>query len=315
LFEKAYGRWHGVDSLPGNPMFDPIVIVLFFAAAWLVARAAAVVALRVLVWNDRRSADLDLTQTGKMTRLKRRETQVSIIRAAVTYLGFVTAAVLSVGQLIGGVDRLTALAGASFLLILVGFAIQRVLMDIIAGLAMFLERWYSVGDTIQIPMHELQGVVEDVSLRHTRLRTLDGEVIHIHNSQIPSVRVLPSGTKELVLEVFVTDREQGVEMVDSVASILPEGPTTFARRPHIDRVDALSESLYRISARASVAPGREWLVDGFFADLLRERAEPGLIAHGPVTLSIDESAARSYARASALTRRDGEWYPTLRRAS
>ena len=141
---------------------------------------------------------------------------------------------LSIGQLIGGVDRLTAIAGASFVLILVGFALQRVLMDIIAGLAMFIERWYSVGDTIHIPMHDLQGIVEDVSLRHTRLRTLDGEVIHIHNSQIPSVRVLPSGSKELMLEVFVTDREAGVEMLDSVASILPEGPTTFVRRPRIE---------------------------------------------------------------------------------
>ena len=295
-------------------MFDPIVIVLFFVAAWLLARAAAFVALKVLVWNDRQSAETDLTQAGKMRRLKRRETQVSIFRAAVTYLGFATAAVLSIGQLIGGVDRLTALAGASFLLILVGFSIQRVLMDIIAGLAMFLERWYSVGDTIHIPMHELQGIVEDVSLRHTRLRTLDGEVIHIHNSQIPSVRVLPSGAKELQLEVFVTDREQGLEMIDSVASILPEGPTTFVRRPHIDRVDELSETLFRFSVRAGVAPGREWLVDGFFADLLRERAEPGLIAHGPVTLAVDESAARSYARASAATRRGGEWWPSVSKA-
>jgi moderate conductance mechanosensitive channel len=297
-------------------MFDPIIILLLFAAAWLLARGAAFVALHVLVWNDRRSADLDLTKAGKMTRLKRRETQVSIIRAGVTYLGFATAAVLAVGQLIGGVDRLTAIAGASFLLILVGFAVQRVLMDIIAGLAMFLERWYSVGDTIQIPMHEVQGIVEDVSLRHTRLRTLDGEVIHIHNSQIPAVRVLPSGAKELMLEVFVTDREKGVEMVDSVASILPEGPTTFVRRPRIDRVDELSESLFRISVRASVAPGREWLVDGFFADLLRERAEAGVIAHGPVPLAVDESAARSYARASAATRRGVESRrPSLRKVS
>jgi moderate conductance mechanosensitive channel len=297
-------------------MFDPIIILLLFAAAWLLARGAAFVALHALVWNDRRSADLDLTKAGKMTRLKRRETQVSIIRAGVTYLGFATAAVLAVGQLIGGVDRLTAIAGASFLLILVGFAVQRVLMDIIAGLAMFLERWYSVGDTIQIPMHEVQGIVEDVSLRHTRLRTLDGEVIHIHNSQIPAVRVLPSGAKELMLEVFVTDREKGVEMVDSVASILPEGPTTFVRRPRIDRVDELSESLFRISVRASVAPGREWLVDGFFADLLRERAEAGVIAHGPVTLAVDESAARSYARASAATRRGVESRrPSLRKVS
>jgi moderate conductance mechanosensitive channel len=196
----------------------------------------------------------------------------------------------------------------------VGFAIQRVLMDIIAGLAMFIERWYSVGDTIQIPMHELQGIVEDFSLRHTRLRTLDGEVIHIHNSQIPSVRVLPSGVKELQLEVFVTDRERGVEMVDALSGILPEGPTTFIRKPHIDRIDDLSETLVRISARAAVAPGREWLVDGFFSDLLRERAEPGLIAHGPVTLSVDESAAKSYSRASAATRRPSEWWPSISRA-
>jgi small-conductance mechanosensitive channel len=294
-------------------MFEFLVIAALFVGAWVLARASGFVALRVVVWNDRRHSETDLTQTGRMTRLKRRETQVSIIRAAIAYLGFAAALVLSIGQLIGGVDRLTALAGASFLLILVGFAIQRVLMDIIAGLAMFIERWYSVGDTIHIPMHDLQGVVEDMSLRHTRLRTLDGEVIHIHNSQIPSVRVLPAGAKELMLEVFVTDREQAVEVVDSVASILPEGPTTFTRRPRIDRIDELSESLFRISVRAAVAPGREWLVDGFFADLIRERAEPGLIAHGPVTLAVDESAARSYARASAITRRTGE--PVLKKAS
>jgi moderate conductance mechanosensitive channel len=294
-------------------MFDVVLIAALFLGAWLLARASGFVALRVVMWNDRRHAETDLTQAGRMTRLKRRETQVSIVRAAVGYLAFAAALVLSIGQVIGGLDRLTALAGASFLLILVGFAIQRVLSDIIAGLVMFIERWYSVGDTIQIPMHDLQGVVEDVSLRHTRLRTLDGEVIHIHNSQIPSVRVLPSGAKELLLDVFVTDREKGVEMVDSVASILPEGPTTFVRRPRIDRVDELSESMFRIGARASVAPGREWLLDGFFADLLRERAEPGLIVHGPVTLSVDESASRSYARASAITRRTGE--SPLRKAS
>jgi moderate conductance mechanosensitive channel len=296
-------------------MLDPIVIVALFFAAWLLARASASVALRVLAWNDRRHAETDLEQGGRMAMLKRRETLVTFIRAGITYIGFTAAVVLSIGQVIGGIDRLTALAGASFLFILAGFAIQRVLTDVIAGLVMFGERWYSLGDNIYIPGHELQGVVEDVSLRHTRLRTLDGEVIHIHNSQIPAVRVLPKGAKELMLEVFVTDRERGVAMVDSIVSILPEGPTTFIRRPRIDRVDELSETLVRIGVRASVAPGREWLVDGFFADLLRESADQGLIAHGPVTLSVDESAARSYTRASAVARRTGEWWPRLRKAS
>jgi small-conductance mechanosensitive channel len=218
--------------------------------------------------------------------------------------------VLAIAELIGGVDRLTAFAGASFLLILAGFAIQRVLTDIIAGFAMFAERWYAVGDMVAVSGLEVQGVVEDVSLRRTKLRTLDGEAIHIHNSQIPAVRVLPRGVKELALEVYVSDRERAEQLLLSVAAMLPEGPTTLVRRPWIENVEELSESLHRIAVRATTAPGREWLVDSFYSDLLKERAEPGLIVHGPVVLAVDESATRTFARASAAMRweaRRAEW--------
>jgi hypothetical protein len=296
------------DLLNGtSPLFSALVpllvIVALFGSAWLLARSSGAVARRVLRWHDRRHADSDLVQTGKIAGIKRRETMVGVIRAGISYAGFAAAGVLAFALLIGGVDRLTALAGASFVIIIAGFAIQRFLTDIIAGLAMFVEGWYSVGDTIVIPALDLQGVVEDVSLRRTRLRTLDGEVIHVHNSQIPAVRLLPRGAKELAVEVFVTDRQQAEELVLTVVALLPEGPTTFVRRPSVERVDSLSETLHRIRVRATVVPGREWLVDGYFVDLLRERAGEGLIAHGPVALSVDESAARSYARASAETRR------------
>jgi hypothetical protein len=46
-----------------------------------------------------------------------------------------------------------------------------------------------------------------------------------------------------------------------------------------------------------VAHGREWLVDGFLPDLLKERAEPGLIVHGPVVMFVDDHAASRFARA------------------
>jgi hypothetical protein len=61
--------------------------------------------------------------------------------------------------------------------------------------------------------------------------------------------------------------------------------------------------LTRIRMLAKVAPGREWLAESFFSDLLKQRAPDGLIVHGPVTLAVDERAARSFARASATTRR------------
>jgi moderate conductance mechanosensitive channel len=292
------------DNTPLSSSWGRIlVIAALFVAAWLLARASGVIARWVVGWHDRRNVDIDLEQTGKIVGIKRRETLIGIVRAGIAYAGFATAGVLGFAQLLGGVDRLTALAGASFVLILAGFAIQRVLTDIIAGLSMFVEGWYSVGDTILVPALELQGVVEDVSLRRTKLRTLDGEIIHVHNSQIPAVRVLPRGAKELAVEVFVTDRQRAEELVLTVVALLPEGPTTFVRRPWIERIDSLSETLHRIRVRATVVPGREWLVDGYFVDLLGEKASDGLIAHGPVALSVDESAARSYARASAETRR------------
>lgn len=283
-------------------MLPALTIVFLFAAAWAVSRLSALVARKGLTWYDRRhhapTGDLRL----KIIELKRRETTVAVIRTGIAYVAFAAAFVLAAAQVTGGFDRLTTLAGASFVLILVGFSAQRVLVDIIAGFSMFTEKWYSVGDTIAIPTMELQGVVEDVSLRRTKLRSLDGEVINIHNSQIPAVRVLPGGIKEFDVELVASGREAAELLVKDVGAILPEGPTTFIQRPTIHQIDELAPGLVRLRVRAAVAPGREWLVHGFYTDLLKERAEKQLIVHGPVVLTVDESATRSFARASAATR-------------
>jgi small conductance mechanosensitive channel len=214
-------------------MLHLLTVVSLFAGAWLISRGAAYVARKVLAWHDRHTEAAAATVDLRIANVKRRETTVAVIRAAIAYAAFAVAIVLSAAQLTGGLNKLTTLAGASFVIILAGFAIQRVLMDVIAGTMMFVERWYAVGDTIAIPTLELQGIVEDVSLRRTKLRTLDGETIQVSNSQIPAVRVLPEGLKELAIELFVTDRESGENLVRAVQRILPEGPTTFARRPWI----------------------------------------------------------------------------------
>jgi small-conductance mechanosensitive channel len=283
-------------------MLKPLTIILLFAAAWAVSRLAALVARKGLAWHDRRHHAPSGDLRAKIIELKRRETTVAVIRTGIGYLAFVAAVVLAGALVSGGFDRLTTVAGASFVLILFGFAIQRVLIDILAGFSMFIERWYSVGDTIAIPALEVQGIVEDLSLRRTKLRTLDGEVINIHNSQIPAVRVLPGGLKEFDVELVASDREKAERLVLDVGAVLPEGPTTFVHRPQVHAIDELAPGFVRLRMRTAVAPGREWLVQGFYADLLKERADVHLIVHGPVVLGVDERASRSFARASASTR-------------
>ena len=293
-----------------------VVVVGLFAMALVVSRVSAFVARQVLVWHDRRHSQSDLEATGKIADIKRQETLVSVIRTGIAYAAFAAAIVLSVAQLTGGVDKLTALAGASFALIVAGFAAQRLLIDILAGFTMFVERWYSVGDTVVlIAAVELQGVVEDVSIRRTKLRSLNGEVIQVHNGQITAARVLPRGVKELAIEIFVSKRETGERLVADVARILPEGPTTFLRRPAVTHVDELSPVLTRIRVHTTVTPGREWLAESFFTDLLKQKAPDGLIVHGPVAMAVDERATRSFARASAATRRSFDRAPAGARAS
>jgi moderate conductance mechanosensitive channel len=283
-------------------MLNALTIILLFAAAWAVSRLSAIIARKVMAWSDQRHRTPSGDLSTKIVELKRRETSVAVIRTGIAYIAFATALVLTAAQLTGGFGRLTAVAGASFILILVGFSAQRMLMDIIAGFNMFVEHWYSVGDTIAIPMLEVQGIVEDLSLRRTKLRSLDGEVINIHNSQIAAVRVLPGGVKEFDVELVASSREAAEVLVEHVGAILPEGPTTFIRRPVIHQVDDLAPGLVRLRMRAAVAPGREWLVHGFYTDLLKERADKHLIVHGPVVLTVDDKVERSFARASAATR-------------
>src|SRR3989449_214196 len=214
-------------------MLDVLTIVLLFAAAWAVSRLSAIVARKVMAWSDRRHRAPSGDLSAKIVELKRRETTVAVIRTGIAYIAFAAAPVLTAAQLTGGVGRLTAVAGAPFILLLVGFSPQPMLLDIIAGLNMFVERWYSVGDTIAIPMLEVQGIVEDLSLRRTKLRSLDGEVINIHNSQIAAVRVLPGGVKELDVELVASDRDAAERLVSGLRTLPPGGPTTFVPRPGI----------------------------------------------------------------------------------
>ena len=161
------------DQTPLFPPWGRVVVVAFlFALAWGIARLSAIVAARMLARHDRQHAASELDLAAKMTAIKRRETSVGIVRTSIAFVAFTAATLLSIAQVAGGVDRLATIAGGVFAILVGVYVSQRLLVDLIAGLTMFVEGWYSVGDTVVlITAQELQGVVEDVSLRRTRLRS------------------------------------------------------------------------------------------------------------------------------------------------
>ena len=53
---------------------------------------------------------------------------------------------------------------------------------------------------------------------------------------------------------------------------MPVGPTEFVRPPWVESVQHLDSDLVHMRARATIAPGREWLAQSFLPDVLKERA-------------------------------------------
>lgn len=287
------------ESTPIYPPFGRLIVIVgLFLAAWLLARLAGRAAAVLVDRNERRGRlESDHVDTGVITSLKQRETAISLIQTSVSYFAFGLAFVLSLMTLTGA-RRIETVVGASFLAIVLAFSAQRFLTDVIAGLLMFFEGWFRVGDTIQIEPWDVEGVVEKVSLRSIEIRSLGGEVIRVHNSEVKAVRVVPRGFREFEIELYVSDLEAGRELVDRIARIVPFGAGQFVRRPRVEETEELDEELHRIRLRAAVAPGREWLAQDFLPSLLSERADEGLVLHGPVVTGVDDQATRRFARAA-----------------
>jgi hypothetical protein len=241
----------------------------------------------------------EIAVDSPLAALTRRETAVSLVQTTLSIVAWIVALALAL-VIVTGAHGVSTIAGASFVAVIIGFATQRFLIDVIAGLAMYLEGWFQVGSSIVIEPWNLEGVVEEVSLRATAIREVSGALVRVSNSQIPAVRVLPSGGHHVDIELFVRDAEAGERLVEEVARLVPTGPTAFTRPPHLLTTERLDDDLYRIRADATVAGGASWLADALLPSLLKERTPEDLIVHGPVILPTDEEAILRFARAERL---------------
>lgn len=286
-----------------------VAIVLLFVVAWVVTRIGDRVAVRLIARNEaRQSGELGPVDTGVIANLRRRDTTISLVQASVRYVVYGLAFVLSFIALTGA-DQVEALIGASFIALVLAFSAREVIADVLSGLLMHFDGWVRLGDTIIIEPWGMQGVVEAASVRSITIRGVNGEKMYVRNAEIKGVRVVPRGRREVEIELFVSDVDEARGLISELARIVPRGPTQFVRAPAVYEVESLDDDLARVIARASVAPGREWLVEDLLPSLLKERAPDGVVVHGPVITAINERATRRFGHATALRRQDGDDEP------
>lgn len=274
------------------------VLVVALVAAIILGRFVAYL-LRKLTNFLGRQADKSENLT-EVNRLRRYETllvlSIAIIRTILLAL-----AIYFWWTLMHPHQQPTALVGASavFAILLAG-VLGPVLRDLASGSVMMAEQWFGVGDHVRIePFMDLQGIVERVTLRSTRIRGINGEIIWVNNQNIQGVRITPKGLRTIALELFVSDAEKGAQLIEETNQRLPRSALMVASplTPMVT-VEA-GPKLWHITAIGETAPGREWLLEKYAVTVMSEiddHAEKSVLVHEPIARYADSEAERRFAR-------------------
>ncbi|MBW3669353.1 MAG: mechanosensitive ion channel family protein [Actinobacteria bacterium] len=175
----------------------PLKILVIVVAAILASRIGGR-AVRRFVRSVHARAPL---LAGSSLRAEQRTTTVGdALAGMLKVMVWAVAALLLLDQL--GVNLAPLIAGAGIAGIALGFGAQSLVKDFLSGLFILLEDQYGVGDIVDLG-DKAQGVVEDVNLRVSRVRAVDGAVWFVPNGEIRKVGNSSMEWSRALLDVVV----------------------------------------------------------------------------------------------------------------
>lgn len=157
-------------------LLRPLAIAIVLAAAALVAHLGSSLIRHAMARVRARTA----ARSDSEHPVRRIDTVGRIVANVFRVTVWVIAA-LTVLSLVG-IDLAPFLAGATVIGATIGFGAQYIVRDFLSGFLILVEDQYRIGDTISLG--DLEGVVEEVTLRVTRLRSSDGTTWYVPNGDI-----------------------------------------------------------------------------------------------------------------------------------
>lgn len=195
-------------------------------------------------------------------RRQRAHTIRAVLNSAITVLAVVIVAMAVLSMLGIPVGPLIASAGIAG--VALGFGAQSLVKDLLSGIFMLLEDQYGVGDIVDLG--EAVGSVEEVGLRSTRLRSIDGTVWYVPNGEIRRVGNMTRLWSRVLLEVrfsYDTDIDAARQaMLDAVASARSdeEVNSSILSEPEVPGVESFEFNAFMMRLMVQVNPATQWSV-------------------------------------------------------
>ena len=193
----------------------------------------------------------------KLTTNRREQTMKNLLKNVLSYVLAFIAIVMILDTF--NVPIGTLLAGAGVAGLAIGFGAQSLVKDVIAGFFILFEDQFSVGDYIEID--NIEGDVEVIGLRTTKLRSFYGQQYVIPNGSIEIVTNYSANNGYAMVDVNVpyeTDIVKVEKMIKEVLATLPKKYDIFIGTPFIQGVQALELSNYVLTIRAETTPVMQW---------------------------------------------------------
>ncbi|OHA16684.1 MAG: potassium transporter KefA [Candidatus Taylorbacteria bacterium RIFCSPLOWO2_12_FULL_43_20] len=195
---------------------------------------------------------------------QREDTLIKVFNTTLGVALWVVAGMMILSELGINIGPLLAAAGVAGLAF--GFGGQYLIRDVISGLFIIFENQYRVGDVLCAAGK--CGLVEDINLRLTVLRDLDGTVHNIPNGEIHVASNLTKNYSRVNLNIGVaydSDLEKVIEVVNKVGKELAEDPKWkehILKAPEFLRVDDFGDSAIIIKILGDTKPIQQWGVMG-----------------------------------------------------
>jgi small conductance mechanosensitive channel len=202
--------------------------------------------------------------SSKDAEEKRENTLIQIFNTT-SKIALLTVAGLMVLQEFG-VEIGPILAAAGIVGLAFGFGGQYLIRDVIAGLFIILENQYRIGDIVNFD--NAGGTVEEISLRKTTLRDLDGTVHHIPHGEIKKVSNFSKDFSRINLNIGVgygSNLEHVIAVINRVGTELSTDPlweSHIILTPQFLRVNDFADSSIMLKILGETQPSKQWEVTG-----------------------------------------------------
>ena len=222
----------------------------------------------------------------KLESRRRTATVLTVVRTFWRILVLAMALSVLVYQLNLPSGPITAVLGG--LGVALGFGARDLVQDIINGIFILAEDQFKIGDYISVMMGsvEYEGTVENITIRRTVLRDVDGDVHHVPNSVIRVATNQTSGFSRMVVKLKLSNDVSltKVEVIINKSGEEFYTETVWSKKlkeaPTMARVSDFEESGIEITVWARTIPGNQWKAASEFRKKLKEDLDKNKIKLG-----------------------------------